>query len=60
MASRKRSPAATKSEALDTLTLRLRQNAFVNSVFTPGGTEVVFPRAEAERRLARTQLWDIA
>ena len=52
MARRKSSPPA------DHVELRLRQNAFVCGVFTPAGTVMTFPKLEADRRLARTRLWD--
>ena len=39
--------------------LRLRTNHFIGGEFTLAGTEIPFTKEEAQRRLKKTQLWDI-
>jgi hypothetical protein len=47
-------PMARKKKTVGT-TLRLNQNAFVGVEFYPEGTELTFPKEEAERLLATTR-----
>ncbi len=70
MSRRKRTPEETGEptqtaeaatpDASDTVTLRLKQNDYVRGKFTKAGKEFPFSKVEADRRMRKTQLWEIA